>query len=124
MSMQTPRAGETGLEQQQMCGTWCAVVGPLFRKEYKMTTRLVGSKTQHNGLEKKTVYGACSGTSSISWRPRTANLLLLLEIPALDGNSGCFSVTCKYFSLKYIAVAVVIDDSFSYLIQFIVPQEA
>lgn len=82
MSMQTPRAGETGLEQQQVRGTWCAAVGPLFRKEYKLTTRLVGSKTQHSVLEKTTVYGACSGTSSISLRPRRANLLLLLQIPA------------------------------------------
>lgn len=39
----------------RMCGTCFAVVGPLFRKEYKMT-RLVGSNKQHNIPEEKTVY--------------------------------------------------------------------
>ena len=41
-------------------GTCFAAVGPQFRKEYKMTRRLAGSKKQHNILEEKMVYGAWS----------------------------------------------------------------
>lgn len=40
----------------RMCGTWFAVVGPLVRKEYKVTARLVGRKKQHNILEEKIIY--------------------------------------------------------------------